>query len=287
MKAIAVAAALLGLLGSTPASAAAGVGTIELSDDGITFADSYPGSLFDSIALLVPGDSQSETIYVHNGGTAAGYLRITLADVTYSDRAYADALRVTTSTPDNTGTAHAISSANPCQVTSEGILVQPGAIVPVNTQLTLGNLNGSDGQSATASLTLRLTLTDTALGSLPPTSCGSIADSGTVIPVVPATPSTPAGDGTGGATSPDNSGAVIQPGSGIPVPTPSPSPAITEAAPNAGLVPSFSAGFSLDPNTWRLYQEYLVLILVLAAMIGAFLSWLVGRRRTRKDAESA
>jgi len=275
--ALALVAAFGLTLGATPASAATGVGIVEVSADGVNFAESYPGVIFDDIALLVPGDSQNETVYVRNAGTATGYLRITLQDVAYSDQHFGDALTVTTSTATSVGSAAAISSANPCQVTHEGTLIGPGEIVPVLTTLALGNLDGTDGQGATASLALRFTLTDTTPGTLPATDCST---AGTTVPV------TPPGDGAPGATGSaptDGSSAFIA----VPNPGSSPAPATSEIASggeSSGFLRALASTFTLDPNTWRLYQEYLVLILVLAAMIGAGLSWLVGRR---KDSENA
>lgn len=270
---IALVVALGLLLGATPASAATGVGVVEVSDDGVNFDRTYPGAIFDDIALLVPGDSQSETVYVRNSGTAAGYLRVTLRDVDYSDQKFADALTVTTSTPGSTGSTTAISSANPCQVTHEGTVVAPGAVVPVVATLALGNLSGTDGQGATASLALRFTLSDTTPGTLPATNCDT---TGTTVPVTPTSPDGPRGaDSTGSLPS-----TIVAP---APAPNPSSSTAATAGdGANNGLFPASPVGFNLDPNTWRLYQEYLVLILVLAAIIGAGISWFAGRR-SRKD----
>ncbi|MBH0116460.1 hypothetical protein I6E52_06330 [Salinibacterium sp. NG253] len=272
---LAVLVALGVVLGATPASAATGVGVVEVSDDGVSFARTYPGVIFDSIALLSPGDSQSDIVYVRNTGTAAGFLRVTMQDVSYSDATFANALSVTTSTPSNAGSAHAISGASPCLVTHEGLTIAAGQTVPVTATLALGNLTGSQGQGATASVSLRFTLSDTTPGTLPATQC---ENSGSTVPVVPAVPGPTNGTGTT-ATGAGSS-------STLPIPTPSPSPAIADTADGtaSGLTPTFPTSFNLDPNSWRLYQEYLVLILFLAALIGAGISWLVGRR-SRKETD--
>lgn len=265
------------VLGATPAHAATGVGVVELSEDGLSFARTYPGAVFDSIALLSPGDSQSETIYVRNTGTAAGYLRITMQDVSYSDPDYADALTVTTSMPSNAGSPHSISGASPCLVTNEGVTIAAGQTVPVTATLDLGDLNGTQGQGATASISLRFTLSDTTPGTLAATQC---ANSGPTVPLVPRILSTTTGTGT---TATGAGGT-----STLPIPTPSPSPTAAGSGTDTttGLTPTFATGFTLDPNSWRLYQEYLVLILFLAILIGAGISWLVGRR-TRRETDDA
>jgi hypothetical protein len=265
--------ALSATLGATPAIAAAGVGIVEVSNDGVNFTRTYTPPIFENIAHLSPGDSQSETIYVRNSGTVAGYLRITMREVTYSDQHYGDALTVTTSTPSTPGIAKAISSANPCQTTNEGTLVGPGAVVPVVATLALGALSGTDGQGATASLALRFGLSDSTPGSLPATNCGS---AGATVPVTPSAP---------GATRSSASSATVPGKTAVLTPSPSPVAASTEDA-GTGPLPAWLSTFTLDPNTWRLYQEYLVLILFLAALIGAGISWFAGRR-SRKDAGDA
>ncbi|WP_010203887.1 hypothetical protein [Salinibacterium sp. PAMC 21357] len=277
--AVAAIIALSTLLFGLPASAANSVGKIELSDDGVSFSANYPGSIFDDIANIVPGDSQSETIYVRNTGSVAGYLRITLRDVYYSDANYGNALSVTTSTPANAGSATAISSASPCLVTHEGTVIAPGQTVPVVATLALSNLNGLEGQGATADLALRFTLSDTTPGALLPTECGT---AGTTVPANPPSSGTAGGSPLSTTVS---GGSPLGYGN---APTAESSRTATSTSPEAagsGLIPALPSTFSLDPNTWRLYQEYLVLILVLAAMIGAGISWLIGRR-SRRDAEN-
>lgn len=265
---LSVLVALGALLGATPASAAPGVGVVELSDDGVNFARSYPGVIFDDIVHLTPGDSQTETIYVRNTGTAAGYLRVVLQDTRFSDQHFADSLTIKTSTPSSTGSATRISTANPCRATHDGTLVAPGDVVPVTATLALGNLNGADGQGATASLALRFTLSDSAPGAAPTTNCGT---GGAIAPTAPAAPELPGSEEsfTGAGFVP-----VPNPGSG------------TSGIMGDGteIMPFFPSNFNLDPNTWRLYQEYLVLILVFAAIVGAGISWFAGRR-SRKDTE--
>ncbi|QAV70276.1 hypothetical protein ESZ53_07370 [Salinibacterium sp. UTAS2018] len=276
---ITAAAALSLFLGVAPASAATGGGDIELSADGVSFASTYPGAVFDSVALLSPGDSQTETIYVRNTGTAAGYLRVTMRDVSFSDTTYADALTVTTSAPSSAGSSHSLSAAAPCLVTHEGTVIAAGQTVPVTATLDLGELTGLQGQGATASVSLRFTLSDTTPGSLPATQCANSGSTAVLVPASPSSPNTPSSlDGT----------AVAGSVTALTLPTPSPSPSPALAGPEVdsanGLTPTFPSGFTLDPNSWRLYQEYLVLILFLAALVGAGISWIVGLR-TRKDAD--
>lgn len=274
-------AAVLAIVGITvlitamtpPAPAAAAVGVVEVSDTGTTFGATYPGALFDDIALLVPGDSQQQVFYVRNSGTEAGFLRLTLKGVAYSDTDFADALTVTARTAAHQGKPANLLSADPCWVLLEGQTVSPGAVVPVTADLVLGQLNGKAGQGATAALAIGVELSDTTAGSLPPTACGSPSAEVPVLPG-PSTSTAPAaqaqpGSGFGQGGSQIEGGS--QPGAGDVLP-----------------VLNLPGGIVIDPNTWHLYEEFLVLVLVAASALGSgwfmMVAWL--RRRKKADEES-
>ncbi len=163
----------LGTLGSLggalSASAADG---IEVSPDGVTYADLLPGGLFDQITISVPGDSQTTGLWVRNAGPVSAYLRVMIANVTVSDPVLAGALTVDASTVAHPGTAAALSMAQPCYVLTEGDLLAPGDTVHVTATLALGDLSGLSGQGGTASFALRIGLSDSVIP-LPPTECGT------------------------------------------------------------------------------------------------------------------
>lgn len=255
---------------TSPSSAAAASGIIEVSPDGITYGSLYPGTLFGSIGHLVPGDSEQETFYLRNAGTEAGFLRITLTDVVAADADFADALTVSASTVDRAGIAATISQAQPCWVLLEGQKVMPGESVPVTTELALADLDGTAGQGATAGLSFEVTLSSAA-AQLPPTSCGQ---PGTTVPVTPAPrPSVP-------AVTPGTPGT----------PGLADSPVATRPAPDGSTdlpVLNIPELLGIDPNTWRLFEEYFVLLLIGAFTIGAawfaFAAW--RRRKNEADPE--
>lgn len=173
---VSLVAVLLGL-GTSSAAAAPG---IELSPDGVTYAATLPGGLFDSITIAVPGDSQSTDFWVRNAGPVAAYLRIAISGVTFSDPVLAGALSVNASTATRPGTAATLSSAQPCRVLTEGDLLPVGAVIHVTATLALGDLTGLDGQGGTAGFALQVALSDSTVP-LPPTVCAP--SSGTSIPV--------------------------------------------------------------------------------------------------------
>jgi hypothetical protein len=176
--AAAVLAANVALPPVLPANAATSGGGLEVSRDGTSFATTLPG-VFDRIALTVPGDSQSSEFWVRNTGPVPARLRLVIAAVAVSDAALAEALTVAAGTTAYPGTAASLASAQPCRVLSEGELLAPGGSVRVSATLSLGALDGLAGQGGTADFALRASLSDAALGSLPPTSCGA---SGTDLP---------------------------------------------------------------------------------------------------------
>lgn len=168
-----VAALMLGLasLGLAAPAQAAPVG-IEFSTDGINFSPVFSGVLFPAITIVVPGDHQSSSFWVRNTSGSAGYLRVVLSDVVASGPEIADGITVSSSTPVSTGTAVPLSKAAPCWVLVEGDFVPSGKKVKVTSTLTLGNFSGAIGQNETATLSLRVGMSDAAVGGLPPTSCG-------------------------------------------------------------------------------------------------------------------
>lgn len=90
--AITAVAVLGGLLMASPAAAT--TRQLELSTDGSTWSSSIPGTLFDALPMLVPGDSVSRTLYVRNAGSTAGLLRLDAVDVRISNADFARSLRV-------------------------------------------------------------------------------------------------------------------------------------------------------------------------------------------------
>lgn len=256
--------ALLVVLPAAPASAAG----VEVSFDGFEYERSPSRALFDGLGHLVPGDSVSEQFYVRNGGGQPGFLRVTMREVSWSDRAFAEKLSVRASTPGFGGEGPiAITSADPCHVLVSGQLMQPGFTVGVTTTVSLADLDGQEGMGESARFSVRVTLSDTA-PSLAATDCGG---EGYDIPVL---------SGPGGSRATATSPGIIMPGAG--------------QGPDAGGGggsderdhQSTIATGQVGPNTWRL-DDYLVYLALLAAAAGGagyvFAAWM--RRRRDEDRE--
>ncbi|MHA6667621.1 hypothetical protein ACX3O0_01995 [Homoserinimonas sp. A447] len=262
---VALGLVLTGLATASPAAAAPG--GVEVSPDGVSYNSTYSGALFTSLANLVPGDNDESLFYLRNSSTEPGFLRITLRDVVTSNSDFANALNLGVSTPGHVGTPVTILEANPCWVLLEGQVVAPGEVVRVTTSLSLGDLRGQAGQGATANAALSVALTGT-VQQLPPTECGR---SGTVLPVVPQQPARPSMSGVGG------SGAAAE---GDAPPTAAGSPDTDLPVLN---VPEF---LGIDPNTWRLFEEYLVLVLIGASVLGGAVFLVVRRWSKKAEAET-
>ena len=242
-------AALASAASALPAFATSPVGDVHVSPDGVTYYSNYSGPLFTNIGLMVPKSTQTQPLYIRNDGSQPGLLRIVMRDVVYSDATYAGALSLQLSTPGHTGPAVPITWAAPCWVLIQGQTVAPGQVVVINMAVALGDLNGQAGQNTSAQMSIGVQLSDSSIGSLPPTSCGG---STVVIPVTPRVGSTPK-------------------------PTPSP----TSTPPESQLpVESTGAGASLiQPNTTRRYDEYAVFVPLGAFVVGSGAFFMMAARR--------
>ncbi|MET1044222.1 MAG: hypothetical protein ABWX59_08910 [Microbacteriaceae bacterium] len=267
------------IAGATPVHAAGG---IEVSADGVVFSDALPGALFQLTGPLIPGSIVGEDLWIRNGAATPGVLRIALTDVVTTDAVFADALTVSATLANASGTGSAsaapaipLSATNPCAVLLEGSILHPGETARVRTALVLGDLDGQDGQAATASMSLRVALIDPAAPSPSATDCGP---DGAEVPILadpdrpPRTvpPAAPSGSATGAQLSTGTGGA---------------SGTATDGGTTGGLpgIPLPLQAF-VDPNTGEL-NERLVGVMggSFIAGIGAF--WLLAwrGRRTRDD----
>jgi hypothetical protein len=292
----AVGAAMLVLFGAGPATAANHA--VELSADGVHYSTTYSGTLFSSTALMVPQSSQSGHFWVRNASSEAAYLRVAIGSVTAGGTPFSAALSVAASTPGVSGSPVSVDAAVPCYVLTQGQLVQPGGSVRVDAALALADLNGTSGQQSGIHFDLQVSLSSAATGSIPATSC--ISSSGTV----PGTPGGTGGTGgTGGGTgSTGGSTGGQSSGTGTHGSTGAGSTSSGDAGtgdiggvstgstgePPTGSGASAFAGQSvgiLDSNTARFFQEYFVLLWVLAGLGGVVLRIALERWRVARESE--
>ncbi|MGV8969689.1 MAG: hypothetical protein ACOH1J_04495 [Microbacteriaceae bacterium] len=250
---------------ATPAFAA---GEILVSSDGNSWGTSMPQDLFVSTALLIPEASQTQTMYVRNSGTSAGYLRISLKDVVINDASYGDALKVSASVPGYPGTPVSVSSAAPCIVLTQGLLVAPGATVPITASIGLDNLTGTVGQNEAAGLNLSITLSEGTTTGMQPTQC---LPNDTVVVV---TPPAANGGGAGSGTSSANGGGA-EADTEVVADGPSRGDVVVEIP----LLPPFT----VNANTQELFEQLFVFGPYAAMILGTGIFFAVARRRRKDD----
>lgn len=240
---------------AVPAVAHADDGAILVSHDGVAWSTNFPGELFPSAALLIPGAHTTTTLWLKNATTEEGYLRVTLDGAVSSAADYGDALTVAAAVPSTVGVAVPMTAVGDCIVLLNGVLVPAGAEVPLTVTLALGNLDGQHGQAAWSSFSLGAALSQL-----------RVDDGSCVAPAVeiPGTPSAPVAKG------------------GSPAATPSDTAAVAPSDPIADVVsPNRFLGFLVDANSIRFTDGYLISMLFLAFGIGA--GWfVVGARRKRR-----
>lgn len=243
---------------ATPAHAAQG--DLEVSANGVNYAKTFDGTLFDGIDFVVPGDAQDKKLFLRNSGDAPGFLRVVLEDVVYNDLYFANALTVQATASGTAGPKTPISLAGPCWVLTEGQRVGPGEVVALGTQLALGNLDGQQGMGATAHFSMSISLSDTTPGSLPPTECGQSDFS---VPLVPRA---------------GNSSQTAQ----VTIPARTPTDPLGNNGGGNLPVLTLPGGVVIDPNTWDLLEELFVLLLVVS-FLGGGVWFAVAARRRRDD----
>ena len=257
-------AAIAVLSAATPAQAAPG--GVEVSFDGVSFGSSVSGALFTDLSRLVPGDTDNAEFYLRNSSSEPGFLRITLRDVATSNSDLANALTLNASTFGYPGGGATLLEANPCRVLLEGQTVAPGEVVRVSTSLALAQLSGKAGQQASAVAHLSVALSGTELA-LPPTDCGP---TGTVLPVLP---------GQNPGTNPPRGSSSNATGVALPVEEP-----LAPVTPQPDLPVLSPPGFlGIDPNTWHLLEEYLILVPMGAAIAGGLAFGIVAWRRRHTE----
>ncbi|MDP3208645.1 MAG: hypothetical protein Q8M65_05815, partial [Rhodoglobus sp.] len=159
------------------ASAAPG-DVVEVSADGVTYGPTFPGSLFGAIRL-VPGSSDTTTLWVRNPTSATAYLRVVLTEVVADDQDYWGALSVRTTVLGQVASMP-MPSPSTCTVLATAVPMGAGQALPVIFALSLADLNGRQGQNGRADFAIGVTLSEVAY----PTDCSTPAV------VVPATPTT-------------------------------------------------------------------------------------------------
>ena len=172
----AVAALVLG----AAAPAQADDGSVLVSADGVTFSSTLPAGVFDS-AVMIPGSSQSATLYVKNDSTVPSELFLTATGIAASNRDFASALSLTaTSAASPTGPAIPLGGASRCATLLAEPLA-PGAVTRLTLTLAMADVTAQVAQGATISAAVGVALRQSDTSVAPSSGCGL---SGIQLPVL-------------------------------------------------------------------------------------------------------
>lgn len=161
---VTVALALL----SVPAPALAAEGDLLVSTDGVTYSADNTLPVFPDSWRFVPGDSESQSVWVRNAADTAGTLRIDLIDPRSDDMVFASHLAIA-ATPEGeplTPVGFDVGVANgACTVLGIAQTVAPYESVRIDIAAAVSTaLTGQEGVRAKTSFALRATLVDAAAG---------------------------------------------------------------------------------------------------------------------------
>lgn len=257
---VAGAAALGVILAIAAAEPAAAADELQVSSDGATYSDALSSPLFAGLPLLVPNDSEAASFFVRNTGPSPAYLAVTVANPAWTDDDLADALTLGASAPGNPGKTAVLSAATDCTVLLEGYPLEAGQAVKVTMTVAIGDLAGTAGQNAIASMDARLILTET--GGLP--AGPACATPPTTVVVVPPT------------TRP---GGVGVPALAKPTAAPEPAEPVEEEEEPASPIEALAIVLT---NTLSSFDPVAVAFAAAAVPAGAALFMIVGRVRRRR-----
>jgi hypothetical protein len=173
---------------------------VEVSDDGTHYGEEVTAPLFSGFGRLVPGDRETVTLWVRNGGEIAGVLRLSGTDAWSTSAEFASAIAISAiaiSAGVGAGAADApvaLGSAAECALILRGPLLEPGETAPVLITVAFSPaVTGRTAAEDQAGLDFVVALRDPADPASETADCAS----GTVVPGVPDGPGGP-GDGSGG-----------------------------------------------------------------------------------------
>ncbi len=163
----ALAVMILGI-GAAPATAAPSAPpAILLSTDGVTFAPTVSTELFDSIGLLVPGDTQTASLWVKNDTARDAYLRLTISDLVVPLTEFTDAIVLTTTSGTITQTAN-LADLVVCSAVLRSAPIQAGNVVRIDLALGMDpGLTGQQAQDETGSIDFSVAMRDISFGPYP------------------------------------------------------------------------------------------------------------------------
>ncbi|MGA8987300.1 hypothetical protein [Aeromicrobium sp.] len=155
-RSVAVLFSVLVALCSTAAPAAA-TGELGISHDGVAFAPTFHGPLFDSATRWVPGDSRHATFYVRNQGGTPARMSVDLLGDHVGDLLDSGDLTVTASAGGTSGSTTSDRQRRLITLTE----VAADEVVPVVVSIDFAFSSPNDTQLRSTDLSFRINLSQT------------------------------------------------------------------------------------------------------------------------------
>jgi hypothetical protein len=164
--------------GVSAASAASPV--LLVSRDGISYAPTLSGGIFDGVGQLVPGQSVSRDLWIQNPTGSSAALRVSVRDFVATSTAFANGVTLTVvdSVSGTPPFSRTLASLANCDVLSSIPALAPGSATLLTLTLKMGDLTEAVAQSDSASLDLFAAMRDGVTGPFAASACD---DAGTLL----------------------------------------------------------------------------------------------------------
>ena len=169
------------------------------SADGVHYATSLDANLFEGMGKLIPGHSQSATLWVKNPTAARAEVRLSAADVVTPSADFAASVSISTAnSSDQVTRATPLSGLENCDVLVDSQSLAAGEAIEMTVTFSMADVSDQVAQNATVSLNARVGMRDAAAGPFPTSACD---DGGVVIGADPDLTAEPTATPTSSPTS--------------------------------------------------------------------------------------
>ncbi|MEO6199894.1 MAG: hypothetical protein ABIX44_01895 [Cryobacterium sp.] len=158
--------------GGAASPASATDDSILLSTDGVHFATSIRGGIFEDLGVLVPGDSVESALWIRNPTNAPAMLRVSARNVIISSADFADGVTMS-SWDSKTGATTTIDLHDiaDCGVLAPAQEIDAGESIKTVLRFTMSDLEDDTAMDAGVNLDMMVTMRDAAAGAFPPSAC--------------------------------------------------------------------------------------------------------------------
>jgi LPXTG-motif cell wall-anchored protein len=158
--------------GVSPESAVADSPVVLVSTDGVTYLPNLLVGLFDSVGLMVPGDTATSELWIKNPTDSPATVRVNIGDVSSTSVELANNLQLTAvNSVSGASVTETWSQLAQCDVMVQPITIAAGAVLRIDLSLSMLNAPGLVAQHQDGALTADVSMRDAAAGSFPASTC--------------------------------------------------------------------------------------------------------------------